>query len=71
MPYAKGIHATTHVFDANGNDTETDFGKMFRIIKQSGFNGWVSIENKGGVLKMYGKDSKYPDDDAGVPAPKN
>src|SRR6478736_3232918 len=40
MPYAKGIHAKTHVFDANGNDTETDFAKMFNIIKDSGFKGW-------------------------------
>jgi sugar phosphate isomerase/epimerase len=70
MPYAKGIHAKTHVFDADGNDTETDFSKMFHIIKQSGFNGWVSIEYEGGLLKMYGKDSKYLDDDAGVLATK-
>ncbi|WP_426671767.1 sugar phosphate isomerase/epimerase family protein [Mucilaginibacter sp. McL0603] len=70
MPYAKGVHAKTHVFDINGDDTETDFYRMFKIIKNSGFNGWVSIEYEGGLLKMYTKDSKYLDDYAGVTATK-
>jgi hypothetical protein len=50
MPFAKGVHAKTHVFDANGNDTETDFAKMFKIIIESGFTGWVSIEYEGGLI---------------------
>ena len=66
MPYAKGVHAKMRVFDANGNDIETDFGKMCKIINDSGFKGWVSVEYEGGLLKMYGKDDKYLDDDAGV-----
>ena len=70
MPYAKGVHAKSHVFDANGDDTETDFYKMFKIIKNSGFNGWVSIEYEGGLFKMYTKDSKYLDDYAGITATK-
>jgi sugar phosphate isomerase/epimerase len=70
MPYAKGVHAKTHTFDADGNDTETDFNKMFSIIKKSGFNGWVSIEYEGGLFKMYAPESKYLDDDAGVLATK-
>ena len=70
MPYAKGVHAKTHLFDADGNDTETDFNKMFSIIKKSGFTGWVSIEYEGGLFKMYAPESKYLDDDAGVLATK-
>jgi sugar phosphate isomerase/epimerase len=70
MPYAKGVHAKSHVFGANGDDTETDFYRMFKIIKNSGFNGWVSIEYEGGLFKMYTKDSKYLDDYAGVTATK-
>ena len=70
MPYAKGVHAKTHVFDANGNDTETDFAKMFSIIKDSDYKGWVSVEYEGGLIKMYTKDNKYLDDDAGVLATK-
>ena len=70
MPYAKGIHVKSHVFDANGDDTETDFYRMFKIIKKSGFTGWASIEYEGGLFKMYTKDSKYLDDYAGVTATK-
>lgn len=70
MPFAKGVHAKSHTFDANGDDTETDFYKMFKIIKSSGFKGWVSIEYEGGLFKMYTKSDKYLDDDAGVLATK-
>ncbi|MES1216159.1 MAG: sugar phosphate isomerase/epimerase family protein [Bacteroidota bacterium] len=70
MPFAKGVHAKTHVFTEEGNDTETDFAKMFSIISKSGFSGWVSIEYEGGVIKMYSKDDKYLDDDGGVIATK-
>ncbi|SDP78696.1 Tat (twin-arginine translocation) pathway signal sequence [Mucilaginibacter sp. OK268] len=70
MPYAKGVHAKSHTFDAAGNDTETDYYKMFGIIKKSGFNGWVSIEYEGGLFKMYAPQSNYLDDDAGVIATK-
>jgi sugar phosphate isomerase/epimerase len=71
MPFAKGVHAKSHVFDASGNDIETDYLHMFKIIKQSGFKGWVSIEYEGGLFKMYTKDSKYLDDYAGTTATKN
>ena len=70
MPYAKGIHVKSHFFDANGDDPETDFYRMFKIIKASGFTGWASIEYEGGLLKMYTKDAKYLDDYAGVTATK-
>jgi len=70
MPYAKGVHAKSHVFMPDGSDPETDFLKMFKIIKDSGFKGWVSIEYEGGLLKMYSKDDKYLDDYAGTTATK-
>jgi sugar phosphate isomerase/epimerase len=70
MPYAKGVHAKSHVFMPDGSDPETDFLKMFKIIKDSGFKGWVSIEYEGGLLKMYSKDDKYLDDYAGTTAVK-
>lgn len=70
MPYAKGIHAKTHLFDAAGNDTETDFTKMFKIIKDSGFTGWASIEYEGGLMKMYNVPGGYLGNDEGVMATK-
>ncbi|MFI5155745.1 MAG: sugar phosphate isomerase/epimerase family protein [Chitinophagales bacterium] len=70
MPYAKGVHAKTRLFGENGNDTETDFKKMFSIIRKSGYLGWISVEYEGGLMKMYGKDAKYLDDSAGIMATK-
>jgi sugar phosphate isomerase/epimerase len=71
MPFAKGVHAKSHLFTADGNDQETDFSRMFKIIKDSGFTGWVSVEYEGGLFKMYTNDSKYLDDYAGTTATKN
>jgi sugar phosphate isomerase/epimerase len=66
MPYAKGVHAKTHLFDAEGNDKETDFKRMFKIIRESGYTGWISVEYEGGLLKMYKNDPAYLDDYAGT-----
>jgi sugar phosphate isomerase/epimerase len=66
MPYAKGVHAKTHLFTAGGDDTETDFYRMFKIIKASGFKGWVSIEYEGGLFKMYKAEGPYLGDYDGV-----
>ncbi|GAA4505533.1 sugar phosphate isomerase/epimerase [Hymenobacter ginsengisoli] len=50
MPLAKGVSAKTFDFDAAGNCVETDYSKMFGIIKKSGFNGYVGIEYEGDTL---------------------
>ena len=50
MPVSKGVSAKTFDFDATGNCIETDYNKMFRIIKESGFKGYVGIEYEGETL---------------------
>lgn len=55
MPYAKGVSAKTHKFDAQGNETEIDFVRMFDIIKKSKFKGIVGIEYEGGLMHMAGQ----------------
>ncbi|ADB40651.1 sugar phosphate isomerase/epimerase family protein [Spirosoma linguale] len=70
MPYAKGISAKTHKFDAQGNETETDFRKMFKIIKDAGFNGYVGIEYEGGIMSMYNPTGGYLPTNAGIQATK-
>ena len=50
MPYAKGISAKTFDFDAAGNCVETDYARMFQIIKAAGFKGIVGIEYEGNRL---------------------
>jgi sugar phosphate isomerase/epimerase len=50
MPVAKGVSAKTFDFDAAGNCIETDYPRMFGIIKASGFRGLVGIEYEGEKL---------------------
>ncbi|RZK31248.1 MAG: sugar phosphate isomerase/epimerase [Hymenobacter sp.] len=50
MPVAKGVSAKTFDFDAAGNCVETDYARMFAIIKKSGFKGIVGIEYEGDTL---------------------
>ncbi len=47
MPWAKGVSAKSHDFDAAGNETETDFSRMLRIVYDSGFRGYIGVEYEG------------------------
>lgn len=47
MPFAKGVSAKTMEFDENGNCIETDYDRMMKIIKDSGFKGYIGIEHEG------------------------
>jgi hypothetical protein len=69
MPYAKGVSAKTHKFDANGNEPDIDFVKMFDIIKKSGFKGIVGIEYEGGLMQAYGQPG-YLNNEEGIKATK-
>ena len=53
IPFAKGVSAKSHDFDASGNCIETDYKKMFDIIGRSGFRGIVGIEYEGEQLGEY------------------
>jgi sugar phosphate isomerase/epimerase len=70
MPYAKGVSAKTHKFDANGNEAELDYARLFKIIKESGFKGYVGIEYEGGLMRSMGGDTSYLLNDEGVRATK-
>jgi sugar phosphate isomerase/epimerase len=50
MPYAKAVSAKSHVFDDDGNESETDFFRMMRIVLDSGYRGWVGVEYEGTEL---------------------
>jgi sugar phosphate isomerase/epimerase len=53
MPFAKAVSAKSHDFDADGNETKTDYVKMMKIVKDAGYTGWVGIEYEGGQLDEY------------------
>jgi L-ribulose-5-phosphate 3-epimerase len=50
MPYAKAVSAKSHVFDASGNETQTDYERMMRIVLDAGYRGYVGIEYEGDDL---------------------
>jgi sugar phosphate isomerase/epimerase len=50
MPFAKGVSAKSHEFDADGNEVRTDYRKMMKIVLDAGYRGWVGIEYEGKSL---------------------
>ncbi len=50
MPFAKGVSAKSHEFDAEGNEVRTDYRKMMKIVLDAGYRGWVGIEYEGKAL---------------------
>lgn len=50
MPFAKAVSAKSNEFDADGNETSTDFARMLRIVLDAGYRGWVGIEYEGSEL---------------------
>ena len=50
MPFAKAVSAKSHVFDENGNEIYTDYMKMMKIVKDSGYKGFVNVEYEGNDL---------------------
>ena len=50
LPYSKGVSAKSQDFDQSGNETSTDFRKMLKIVKDSGFKGYIGVEYEGSRL---------------------
>ncbi|RYY60260.1 MAG: sugar phosphate isomerase/epimerase [Chitinophagaceae bacterium] len=47
MPYAKGVSAKTFDFKANGDEATIDYERMGKIIRDSGFTGYLGVEYEG------------------------
>jgi sugar phosphate isomerase/epimerase len=50
LPFAKGVSAKSHEFDADGNEVRTDYARMMKLVVDSGYHGWVGIEYEGKTL---------------------
>ena len=50
MPFAKGVSAKSQEFDENGDEVNSDFLRIMKIVKESGFKGYVGIEYEGSTL---------------------
>ena len=47
LPFAKGVSAKSHDFDAAGNETKTDYTRMLKLVLAAGYQGYVGIEYEG------------------------
>jgi sugar phosphate isomerase/epimerase len=50
MPFAKAVSAKSHDFDSNGNERNTDFRRMLKIVLNAGYRGYFGIEYEGDRL---------------------
>jgi len=50
MPYAKAVSAKSHAFDAEGWETESDYKRILKTVKDAGYTGWIGIEYEGSDL---------------------
>jgi sugar phosphate isomerase/epimerase len=47
LPYAKGVSAKTYDFDKEGNQPLIDYNKMMKVVKDSGYKGYIGVEFEG------------------------
>ena len=53
MPFAKAVSAKSHDFDEDGNETNTEYHRMLKIVVDAGYHGRVGIEYEGDELSEY------------------
>ncbi len=50
MPFAKAVSAKSHDFDEQGNERNTDYSRMMRVVLDAGYRGYIGIEYEGSEL---------------------
>ncbi|HEV3022407.1 MAG TPA: sugar phosphate isomerase/epimerase family protein [Pirellulales bacterium] len=50
MPFAKAVSAKSSDFDDQGNEVQTDYRKMLKIVLDAGYHGYLGIEYEGDKL---------------------
>ena len=50
MKYAKAVSAKSHDFNAEGQETNTDYLRMMKIVTDAGYRGYVGVEYEGSTL---------------------
>jgi sugar phosphate isomerase/epimerase len=53
MKYAKGVSFKCMDFDASGNETTMDCGRLMKIVGASGYKGYIGIEYEGSRLTEF------------------
>ncbi|SMD08193.1 TIM barrel protein [Pedobacter africanus] len=52
MPFAKGVSAKAMKFNADGEESDIDYSRMFSIIRAAKWSGIVGIEYSGGSVEL-------------------
>jgi sugar phosphate isomerase/epimerase len=47
LPYARGVSAKSYNFNEQGEDRIIDYHRMLKIVKDSGYEGYIGIEYEG------------------------
>ena len=50
LPYARGVSAKSYDFDASGNETRLPYKDLLKLVRHSGFEGFIGIEYEGDRL---------------------
>ncbi len=50
MPFAKAVSAKSHDFDEQGNEMQTDYKRMLKIVLDAGYHSFLGIEYEGDRL---------------------
>jgi len=53
LPYAKGVSAKSYNFNESGEDRIIDYYKMLKIVKDSGYKGYIGIEYEGTEMREH------------------
>jgi sugar phosphate isomerase/epimerase len=53
MPFAKAVSAKSKQFDEEGNEVQTDYYRMMKIVLAAGYHGYVGIEWEGDKPDEY------------------
>ncbi|NOQ92699.1 MAG: TIM barrel protein [Flavobacteriaceae bacterium] len=47
LVFAKAVSAKSNIFDAQGNEKNIDYYRIMKMVKESGYNGFVGVEFEG------------------------
>ena len=47
MPFAKGVSAKSQKFNYQGEEVNSDYHRLIRIVMEAGYHGFVGIEYGG------------------------
>lgn len=53
MPFAKAVSAKSNRFDAAGNEIDSDYYRLLKIVIDAGYHGHLGIEYEGDELSEY------------------